>query len=525
MASTQVTVAGTHVDAAGTAMTGTVYWTPVEAMDQSGDDKTYAGRISDTLSSGDWSVTVPANDDTDVSPTTAYIVELDLASSEGKAYKRRFRVQVSNSAASQRWEDLDKDVDTTPYVAYASQSSVTANTALVYKRTAAGARVAITGDSNAVGYNAPTSNITGRPVEQSWATQTIYSSAGRLQWAGNFAVASTTSADLDGQLDNALATDAGIVVISHGTNDLNVDSLTVAQSAANILAGIERVRAAGRVPWLFTPPPRSDAAADDHVAGLAAWERDFASRNPDVIFTDLFRALADPTTGGLASGLGVSESPVIHLTPEGARVAAKRALADIEPRLPTVSAVKLPRSKAEPGDLLAGVGVATTLTSNVPTGWTAMAGAEHTGNTTTSLVSADSWDPIPGSWYRVAKTASTALSGAFYTLSTSLWDPGEELELVGRVRISADLTGGQARVYLFGSPSGAFGWFSQPVWELNGECDWTFTIRGTIPDTVTSLLIRREVNLLSGSSEITGTVDFGPVAVWNRTTADWETIG
>lgn len=405
------------------------------------------------------------------------------------------------------------------------QAAVAELAGLAWKRTPAGARVAATGDSNCVGYAAPTSNITGRPVEQSWFTQAIYASGGRLQWAGNFAVASTTTAHLDGQLDNALATDAGIVVISHGTNDLNVAGLTVAQSAANILAGIERVRAAGRVPWLVTPPPRSDAAADDHVAGLAAWERDYAARNPDVIFTDLHRALADATTGGLASGLGVAESPTIHLTPEGARVAAARMLADIEPRLPTGSAVKLPRSKAEPDDLLAGAGVATALTSNVPTGWTAMAGAEHTGNTATSLAAADSWDPIPGSWYRVAKTASTALSGAFYTLSTSLWDPGEEVELVGRVRISADLTGGQARVYLFGSPSGAFGYYLQPVWELNGECDWTFTIRGTIPATVTSLLIRREVNLLSGASEITGTVDFGPVAVWNRTTADWEDIG
>ena len=132
---TQVTVAGTLKSANATNLAGTVTFTPTQAFyDTAGNLVVPRAPVVATLASGAFSVVLYATDDDTTTPDNAtYDVVEDLTDANGNPVRRKFRCEISNGSASQRYEDL---VTVEPGPAVASMLTTAALTSHIGDSTA-----------------------------------------------------------------------------------------------------------------------------------------------------------------------------------------------------------------------------------------------------------------------------------------------------------------------------------------------------------------------------------------------------
>ena len=136
---TAVTVSGTLRDGAGNNLSGTITFTPSQALyDTDGNLVVGTVPVVATLSSGTFSVTLYATDDANTSPSGAtYTIEEALTNSAGTKQKGRgkFKAEIPSASGTLRYEDITEAVPASQALtSYATSSAVSSLTTKVNAR-------------------------------------------------------------------------------------------------------------------------------------------------------------------------------------------------------------------------------------------------------------------------------------------------------------------------------------------------------------------------------------------------------
>lgn len=218
------------------------------------------------------------------------------------------------------------------------------------------------------------------------------------------------------------------VVLLAGTNDV-ANGVSYADIIAGFSSVISAVRRSGRKLLLSTIFPRAAASLSGSqgkvLCAVNSWLREVGITYSDVLVSDPFRALADPTNAN-SDPLAIDMyDGVLHLAPAGAMKVGKQWAADWGPSIPVsprqfngvldvFDATYNPYGNMLSNGLLQTLGATsgTGYAGNNPTGYTVqrIAGA---GTWTGSAVARTDLNGNQGNWYRAAIASETNASAQY----------------------------------------------------------------------------------------------------------------
>ena len=493
---TQVTVSGTLKDAEGTNLTGTVTFTPSQAMADSAGDRVIAtAPVVATLASGAFSIVIYASDDATTSPDGAtYTVSEDLTGADGSAIERSFRVEIPSASATLRYEDL-VPVQNRPVYSYATTAALAAAAALAIPltqkaaasgvpslnassrvvqptaydgtgrpitsasvtdtaavqavesvlasaraRAFLGGRLSGVGDSIMEGYTyAGLLATASKPTDMSVLTWACLLSGGRLAHVVNHGVGGTTSTECLASISDVLAEGPSAVLILTGTNNPSPggggSAITPAQSRVDVLGIVNYLRANDIVPIIGTLVAKDFEQAE--IALINQAYRDLAEAE-DVELWDFSAALTSATDGAPRAGMTFDGT---HTGPLGARTMAERV---VIPRLDDVGArpcttAWLAPWDDDPSNLVAKSCFASgVISGGAPPGFTSSV-VITSGTAARTLVDPDAGSEVQGRWLRYTLAN---LNGSV-TLDQTItgWAVGDWLTIAVRCRWASLATG------------------------------------------------------------------------------------
>lgn len=162
-------------------------------------------------------------------------------------------------------------------------------------------------------------------------TNRFYTSTSPFNWANsllghafdllaNLAVGGKrTDEIIDAQLAPALALNPGWVFVVGGTNDPN-NSLTAAQTIANLDTIVQAVVNAGAVCVLSTVPPVDSMLTSDkeRLSTINNWIKSQGRSRRGLIVVDAWSVLVDPANGNLKTDYSAGGADTVHLSARGA---------------------------------------------------------------------------------------------------------------------------------------------------------------------------------------------------------------
>lgn len=268
-------------------------------------------------------------------------------------------------------------------------------------------------------------------------------SNGRLLHRGRFGTAGYTLTQIrDTHLPTALALSPkpGAIAICGGTNDVGGVGYNEATSRAVLLDIIERVKAAGIKPVLWTLPPRDDSTTVNRdVQRWNAWLRYFAATHGYPLI-DSHAVFVNESTGLWQTALRQDE---IHPGTYGHFVLGSTMATDASflARFPDLRPYLSASKGADPNMIPAnarffdaGVNGATS-----PNNWTGVSlGTNASGSEVTDAA-------IPGNWFRFTKTTSSPSGQAIIrqqiSAGTTTFEPGDRISVAVPFRVSSDPLG------------------------------------------------------------------------------------
>lgn len=346
------------------------------------------------------------------------------------------------------------------------------------------------------------------PTAGTWAINFVQEATllagGRLQWVANKGVGGNTTAQMLARFDaDVTPNDPSIVVVEGGIND-SAGSVTVATFAANITAIHAKCVAIGALCVLTTVTPQSESARKPFVSNYNTWLRRYAA-DSGLPLIDFHDALADVATGDLDAAYDNGDG--IHPNTAGHKVMASTLATDLTSWL-TNSLPLLPTSNIESGNLVTNGLFLGTLTSKVPTSWTA---SPAVPSTVTATLETDA--AIKGQWL---KLVTANLSGFQLYMRSCTVTPGNRYAFVGRIKIvSSDGVAVQARM-LFNDSNDA-GYAIAPISaRTHTLTDGVFYVEAVAPGNATTANVRLQ---LTGSGNGNSEAWFAQIGIYDLTAA------
>lgn len=347
----------------------------------------------------------------------------------------------------------------------------------------------------------------------SFPTVASINSQQRLQEVRNSAVGGDSTADMLARFDTDVAAyNPSIVVIMGGTND-SAESVDVDDYAANITALVDRTTQLGATPILLTVPPNDGSSPADRytrIANYNTWLRYFcASRGIHLI--DAYEILVDESDGNYDAAYYFDGT---HPNNAGYRAIGEALAAYVNEWCPNTR-VPLAKTNLRGNNLVSQGMFLGSITSNVPSGWTASPGTTRTGFAA-ALDTSDT--DIKGNWYVATLTNLADTQTLFQTVSSGIV-AGHRYAFCGRVKVESpnDLRV-MARILFNGSTAAGYQFRAMNTLTVPFP-DGVFYIEATAPGDATTCQVNFQYDDDGGTSA-DGTVSFAQITLVDLTAAE-----